>query len=226
MPPRTVPPSRSPTRWRWLCASAARRSRCSRPGRAGELVAGYDLVVFGAPLYSGRWHRDARRFLRRHRRELAAVPVAVFAMGPRTGTEEAPGSALAPNSTGPLASRHRQSGMMLLRAWLPAPRPRVIHAGITRRLRGTPGAGAGLFARDAADGGKPQERNHTVGSLQIPAVVRCDLQDPRPPRGGILSGQFLRADLYRCALDLHVRMRISFQVEIPARVGGQAAVGG
>jgi len=60
------------------------------PARAaGESVAGYDLVVLGAPLYSGRWHRDAHRFLRRHRRELAAVPVAVFAMGPRTDTEEA-----------------------------------------------------------------------------------------------------------------------------------------
>ncbi len=60
------------------------------PTRAvGESVAGYDLVVLGAPLYSGRWHRDAHRFLRRHRRELAAVPVAVFAMGPRTDTEEA-----------------------------------------------------------------------------------------------------------------------------------------
>jgi menaquinone-dependent protoporphyrinogen oxidase len=60
------------------------------PARAaGESVAGYDLVVLGAPLYSGRWHRDAHRFLKRHRRELAAVPVAVFAMGPRTDTEEA-----------------------------------------------------------------------------------------------------------------------------------------
>ena len=60
------------------------------PARAaGESVAGYDLVVLGAPLYSGRWHRDAHRFLRRHRRELPAVPVAVFAMGPRTDTDEA-----------------------------------------------------------------------------------------------------------------------------------------
>ena len=33
------------------------------PARAaGETVAGYDLVVLGAPLYSGRWHRDAHRF--------------------------------------------------------------------------------------------------------------------------------------------------------------------
>jgi len=60
------------------------------PARAaGESVAGYDLVVLGAPLYSGRWHRDAHRFLRRHRRELSAVPVAVFAMGLRTDTEDA-----------------------------------------------------------------------------------------------------------------------------------------
>ena len=54
-----------------------------------EPVAGYGLVVLGAPLYSGRWHRDAHRFLRRHRHELAAVPVAVFGMGPRDDTEEA-----------------------------------------------------------------------------------------------------------------------------------------
>jgi menaquinone-dependent protoporphyrinogen oxidase len=52
-------------------------------------VTGYELVVIGAPLYAGRWHRDARRFLRRHRRELAGVPVAVFGMGPRDDTEDA-----------------------------------------------------------------------------------------------------------------------------------------
>jgi len=27
-------------------------------------VAGYELVVLGAPLHSGRWHRDAHRFLK------------------------------------------------------------------------------------------------------------------------------------------------------------------
>jgi menaquinone-dependent protoporphyrinogen oxidase len=43
----------------------------------------FDLVVLGAPIYSGRWQRDAHRFLRRHRRELDTVPVAVFGMGPR-----------------------------------------------------------------------------------------------------------------------------------------------
>ncbi|WIX98519.1 flavodoxin domain-containing protein [Amycolatopsis mongoliensis] len=58
--------------------------------QARESPAGRDLVVLGGALYSGRWHRDAHRFLKRHRRELTAgVPLAVFGMGPRTGDEEA-----------------------------------------------------------------------------------------------------------------------------------------
>ncbi len=57
--------------------------------RVRESAARFDLVVLGAPLYSGRWHRDAHRFLRHHRRELSGPPVAVFGMGPRTDTEEA-----------------------------------------------------------------------------------------------------------------------------------------
>jgi menaquinone-dependent protoporphyrinogen oxidase len=47
------------------------------------------LVVLGAPIYSGRWHRDAHRFLRRHRRALQDVPVAIFGMGPRNATDDA-----------------------------------------------------------------------------------------------------------------------------------------
>jgi menaquinone-dependent protoporphyrinogen oxidase len=53
-----------------------------------EPVLGSDLVVLGAPLYSGRWHRDAQRFLKSHRDELGSVPIAVFGMGPRSGEEE------------------------------------------------------------------------------------------------------------------------------------------
>lgn len=52
-------------------------------------VAGYDLVVLGGALYSGRWHRDAQRFLKRHRGELDNLPIAVFGMGPRNPTPEA-----------------------------------------------------------------------------------------------------------------------------------------
>jgi menaquinone-dependent protoporphyrinogen oxidase len=45
-------------------------------------------VVLGGSLYTGRLHRDARRFLDRHRAELAVVPFAMFAMGPRTTSDK------------------------------------------------------------------------------------------------------------------------------------------
>ena len=47
----------------------------------------YDGVVLGSSLYMGRPHPDARRFLKRHRAALAALPTAVFAMGPGTLVE-------------------------------------------------------------------------------------------------------------------------------------------
>jgi menaquinone-dependent protoporphyrinogen oxidase len=43
---------------------------------------GFDGVVLGGALYMGRVHKDVRRLLRRFHGELAALPVAVFAMGP------------------------------------------------------------------------------------------------------------------------------------------------
>jgi menaquinone-dependent protoporphyrinogen oxidase len=52
-------------------------------------VTGWDLVVLGAPIYSGHWHREAHRFLKRHRAELGPVPVAVFGSGPRCDEEDA-----------------------------------------------------------------------------------------------------------------------------------------
>ena len=39
----------------------------------------YDGVVVGAPMIMG-WHRAARRFLRRHRHDLQAKPLAVFVL--------------------------------------------------------------------------------------------------------------------------------------------------
>ena len=42
----------------------------------------YQAVVLGAPLYMFCWHKDARRFLARHRQALVELPVAVFALGP------------------------------------------------------------------------------------------------------------------------------------------------
>jgi menaquinone-dependent protoporphyrinogen oxidase len=45
-------------------------------------VAPYDGVVVGGGLYTGKWHADARHLLKRHRRELAGMRLAVFGMGP------------------------------------------------------------------------------------------------------------------------------------------------
>jgi menaquinone-dependent protoporphyrinogen oxidase len=44
----------------------------------------YDGVVLGGALYMGRLHKDARRFLNRHKDDLPVRSLAVFAMGPRT----------------------------------------------------------------------------------------------------------------------------------------------
>ncbi|KRD19457.1 MULTISPECIES: flavodoxin domain-containing protein [unclassified Streptomyces] len=52
------------------------------PARAVTSVAPYDAVVVGGALYAGRWHKDARRFVRRHRRALAERPVWFFSSGP------------------------------------------------------------------------------------------------------------------------------------------------
>jgi menaquinone-dependent protoporphyrinogen oxidase len=58
--------------------------------RVGDVddLEGFSSIVFGAPLYAGRFPNDARRFLRRHRSALADLPVAVFALGPVKDTEE------------------------------------------------------------------------------------------------------------------------------------------
>jgi menaquinone-dependent protoporphyrinogen oxidase len=49
---------------------------------------GRRAVVVGAPLYMGRWHGDAKSFLKRFGKTLEELPVAVFALGPLKDTEE------------------------------------------------------------------------------------------------------------------------------------------
>jgi menaquinone-dependent protoporphyrinogen oxidase len=51
------------------------------PRQVGRLDA-YDAVVVGGALYAFRWHRDARRFVRRHAGELKARPTWFFSSGP------------------------------------------------------------------------------------------------------------------------------------------------
>ncbi|MEN3533626.1 flavodoxin domain-containing protein [Microbispora sp. ZYX-F-249] len=45
-------------------------------------VTPYDAVVLGGALYAGRWHKDARRFARRHAAALSGRPVWLFSSGP------------------------------------------------------------------------------------------------------------------------------------------------
>ncbi|MGW0948946.1 flavodoxin domain-containing protein [Streptomyces sp. NPDC002623] len=52
------------------------------PARSVTSVARYDAVVVGGGLYAGRWHKDARRFVRRNRVLLAQRPVWFFSSGP------------------------------------------------------------------------------------------------------------------------------------------------
>ncbi|MFD5625228.1 flavodoxin domain-containing protein [Streptomyces sp. NPDC127072] len=52
------------------------------PARSVTDVEPYDAVVVGGGLYAGRWHKDARRFVRRHGRALAGRPLWFFSSGP------------------------------------------------------------------------------------------------------------------------------------------------
>ncbi|WP_327714300.1 flavodoxin [Streptomyces sp. NBC_00490] len=52
------------------------------PAGAVARVTPYDAVVLGGGLYAGRWHKDARRFVRRHGGELAGLPLWLFSSGP------------------------------------------------------------------------------------------------------------------------------------------------
>ncbi len=44
----------------------------------------YVCVVLGGSIYMGHWHADVCRFVRRHHDALVHLPLAVFALGPRT----------------------------------------------------------------------------------------------------------------------------------------------
>jgi menaquinone-dependent protoporphyrinogen oxidase len=53
-----------------------------RPAAEVREVDEFGAVVLGGALYMGRWHKDARHFMRAHRTALAERPTYVFAMGP------------------------------------------------------------------------------------------------------------------------------------------------
>jgi menaquinone-dependent protoporphyrinogen oxidase len=59
-----------------------------QPVRKVRTLEGYRAVVLGAPLYIGRWHKDAQRFLSLHREALTQRPVAIFTLGPTQPDEK------------------------------------------------------------------------------------------------------------------------------------------
>ncbi|MFF5158375.1 flavodoxin domain-containing protein [Streptomyces sp. NPDC000348] len=66
-------------------AGVLRKEGLTAEARAAGSVpstASYDAVVVGGGLYAGRWHRDARRFVRRHGKDLAGRPLWLFSSGP------------------------------------------------------------------------------------------------------------------------------------------------
>ena len=51
-----------------------------------DRVEAYDAVLVGGALYSGHWHREARRFVKRQARALRTRPVWLFSSGPLNGS--------------------------------------------------------------------------------------------------------------------------------------------
>jgi menaquinone-dependent protoporphyrinogen oxidase len=68
----------------WIGAELRRAGVEADVRPAGEVseLDGYDAVVVGGALYEGRWHREARRFVRHHASGLAHRPVWLFSSGP------------------------------------------------------------------------------------------------------------------------------------------------
>lgn len=70
------------------------------PAEGVPTVTPYGAAVIGGALYAGRRHKDTRRFVHRHREELAARPLWFFSSGPL----DVLASALTPGSTSPSAA--------------------------------------------------------------------------------------------------------------------------
>ncbi|MBN2005610.1 MAG: flavodoxin [Anaerolineae bacterium] len=62
-----------------------------QPARQVRPLEGYRAVILGAPLYIGHWLKDAHRFLARYQPVLAALPVAIFTLGPTRMDEDMSG---------------------------------------------------------------------------------------------------------------------------------------
>lgn len=92
------------------------------PARSVTSVARYDAVVVGGGLYAGRWHKDARRFVRRHRALLAERPVWFFSSGPLDASASERTSRRCAACSGPWPDWKSGSTSRSEGAWRKAPR--------------------------------------------------------------------------------------------------------
>ena len=60
----------------------------ARPAGEVRSLDGYSAAVLGTALYFFMWRGEAHRFLRRNRKALSAMPVALFGLGPIEDTTE------------------------------------------------------------------------------------------------------------------------------------------
>ncbi|MBD2892489.1 hypothetical protein amrb99_13990 [Actinomadura sp. RB99] len=68
----------------WIGAELLRTGVDAEVSPAGDVTTldGFGAVVLGGALYAGRWHREARHFVRHHAGALAERPVWLFSSGP------------------------------------------------------------------------------------------------------------------------------------------------
>ena len=59
-----------------------------RPARQAGELGGIDAVIVAGALYANRWHRDARRFVRRNAPALRELPVWLVSSGPLDDSAE------------------------------------------------------------------------------------------------------------------------------------------
>jgi len=59
------------------------------PAARARQMEGVEAAVVAGGLYANRWHRDARAFVARNRKTLAAIPVWLVASGPLDDTADA-----------------------------------------------------------------------------------------------------------------------------------------
>jgi menaquinone-dependent protoporphyrinogen oxidase len=52
------------------------------PAHEVKFVEDYEAVIVGGALYAFRWHRDAKRFVKHHTRQLRRCPTFFFSSGP------------------------------------------------------------------------------------------------------------------------------------------------